>query len=454
MDLSGKKLFIANRGEIAVRVNRAAKALGMTVVQAHSEADADMLAVRMADEAVAIGPAAAAKSYLDVDKVVAAARDAGADAVHPGYGFLSENARFARAVADAGMIFVGPDADTIARMGDKVAARDAAIAAGVPIAPGSEGAIASVDDALKVVAEIGYPVMIKASAGGGGCGIRVATNDEELARLIPQASSEAKAAFGDGALYIERMVTDARHVEVQIMGDGTRAVHLFERECSLQRRRQKVWEEAPCAELSQAARAHVCDASVRLAEAVNYRGAGTLEFLYEPARDAFYFMEMNTRIQVEHPVTEMITGVDLVQEMIRVCFGAPLSIEQDALAINGHAIEVRVNAEDAANNFMPFPGVTGAMHVPDDVRFDTMLYQGYAIPPFYDSLLGKLIVHAEDRPAALAKLRRALGTMKLEGLKTTLPLFRALADDPTVIAGEANTAYLEKWLETARIDPA
>ena len=454
MDLSGKKLFIANRGEIAVRVNRAAKALGMTVVQAHSEADADMLAVRMADEAVAIGPAAAAKSYLDVDKVVAAARDAGADAVHPGYGFLSENARFARAVADAGMIFVGPDADTIARMGDKVAARDAAIAAGVPIAPGSEGAIASVDDALKVVAEIGYPVMIKASAGGGGRGIRVATNDEELARLIPQASSEAKAAFGDGALYIERMVMDARHVEVQIMGDGSRAVHLFERECSLQRRRQKVWEEAPCAELSQAARAHVCDASVRLAEAVNYRGAGTLEFLYEPARDAFYFMEMNTRIQVEHPVTEMITGVDLVQEMIRVCFGAPLSIEQDALAINGHAIEVRVNAEDAANNFMPFPGVTGAMHVPDDVRFDTMLYEGYAIPPFYDSLLGKLIVHAEDRPAALAKLRRALGTMKLEGLKTTLPLFRALADDPTVIAGEANTAYLEKWLETARIDPA
>lgn len=454
MDLTGKRLFIANRGEIAVRVNRAAKALGMTVVQAHSEADAEMLAVRLADEAVDIGPAAASKSYLDVDKVVAAAKGAGADAVHPGYGFLSENARFARAVEDAGMIFVGPHADTIARMGDKVAARDAAIKAGVPVAPGSEGAIASVEDALKVVGEIGYPVMIKASAGGGGRGIRVANSDEELAKLIPQASSEAKAAFGDGALYVERMVTDARHVEVQIMGDGSRAVHLFERECSLQRRRQKVWEEAPCAELSQAARDQVCTASVGLAEAVNYRGAGTLEFLYEPARDAFYFMEMNTRIQVEHPVTEMITGVDLVQEMIRVCFGAPLSIDQEALAINGHAIEVRVNAEDAANNFMPFPGVTGTMTLPDDVRFDTMLYEGYAIPPFYDSLLGKLIVHAEDRPAALERLRRALETMKLEGLKTTLPLFRALANDPTVVAGEANTAYLEKWLETAEIDPA
>lgn len=454
MALSGKKLFIANRGEIAVRVNRAAKALGLTVVQAHSEADADMLAVRLADETVDIGPAAATKSYLDVGKVVKAANDAGADAVHPGYGFLSENAGFARAVAEAGMIFVGPDADTISRMGDKVAARDAAIAAGVPIAPGSEGAIGSVEDALKVVAEIGYPVMIKASAGGGGRGIRVATTDDELAKLIPQASSEAKAAFGDGALYIERMVTDARHVEVQIMGDGKRAVHLFERECSLQRRRQKVWEEAPSAVLSQAARDHVCDASVRLAEAVNYRGAGTLEFLYEPARDAFYFMEMNTRIQVEHPVTEMITGVDLVQEMIRIAFGAPLSIEQEALSIDGHAIEVRVNAEDAANNFMPFPGVTGPMHVPEDVRFDTMLFEGYAIPPFYDSLLGKLIVHAQDRPAAMEKLRKALDEMKLEGLKTTLPLFKALANDPAVIAGEANTAFLENWLETAEIEAA
>jgi acetyl-CoA carboxylase biotin carboxylase subunit len=454
MQLQGKSLFIANRGEIAVRINRAAKALGMRVIQAHSQADTDMMAVRMADETVDLGPPAATKSYLDIEKVVSAAKDAGADAIHPGYGFLSENARFAKAVEESGMIFVGPSSETIARMGDKVAAREAAIAAGVPVAPGSKGVVASVDEARAVTAEIGYPVMIKASAGGGGRGIRVAHDDEDLARLIPQAQTEAAAAFGDGALYIERMVTDARHIEVQIMGDGARAIHLFERECSLQRRRQKVWEEAPSAILSDAARAHVCAASVRLAEDVNYRGAGTLEFLYEPARDAFYFMEMNTRIQVEHPVTEMITGVDLVQEMIRVAFGAPLSVEQGALAIGGHAIEVRVNAEDPSNNFMPFPGVVGAMHVPEDVRFDTMLFEGYAIPPFYDSLLGKLIVHGKDRSEALARLRSALAEMKLEGLKTTLPLFRALADDPTVIGGGANTAFLETWLETAEIDAA
>jgi acetyl-CoA carboxylase biotin carboxylase subunit len=277
---------------------------------------------------------------------------------------------------------------------------------------------------------------------------------EELPGTLALAVSEAAAAFGDGSLYLERMVTDARHVEVQIMGDGTRAVHLFERECSLQRRRQKVWEEAPSTALSEAARAHVCEASVRLAEAVNYRGAGTLEFLYEPARDAFYFMEMNTRIQVEHPVTEMITGVDLVQEMIRIAFGAPLSLDQSALGIDGHAIEVRVNAEDPSRGFLPFPGVVGAIEVPENVRFDTMLYEGYAIPPFYDSLLGKLIVHGADRAEALARLRAALDGTRLDGLKTTLPLFRALVDDATVIAGRANTAFLETWLETAQIEAA
>ncbi|MEM6657143.1 MAG: acetyl-CoA carboxylase biotin carboxylase subunit [Pseudomonadota bacterium] len=454
MTLEGKSLFIANRGEIAVRVNKAAKALGLKVIQAHSEADVEMLAVKLADEAANLGPPAAAKSYLNIDKVIAAAQAAGADAVHPGYGFLSENAQFARAVEAAGMVFVGPSGDTIARMGDKVAAREAAIAAGVPVAPGSKGIIATVDDARDVTDKIGYPVMIKASAGGGGRGIRVAETDDDLARLIPQAQAEAAAAFGDGSLYLERMVTDARHVEVQIMGDGTRAVHLFERECSLQRRRQKVWEEAPSTVLSDAARAHVCAASVRLAEAVNYKGAGTLEFLYEPSRDAFYFMEMNTRIQVEHPVTEMITGVDLVQEMIRIAFGQPLSLDQSALTITGHAIEARVNAEDPANNFMPFPGVVGAMHIPEDVRFDTMLYEGYAIPPFYDSLLGKLIVHGADRAEALELLRKALGQIRLDGLKTTLPLFRALANEPAVIEGKANTAFLETWLETAKIEAA
>ncbi|MEO1681011.1 MAG: acetyl-CoA carboxylase biotin carboxylase subunit [Pseudomonadota bacterium] len=453
MSPSGKTLFIANRGEIAVRINRAARDLGMRVVQAHSDADTDMLAVRLADEAVNVGPPAATKSYLDIERVVEAARVSGADAVHPGYGFLAENAGFAEAVEAAGMIFVGPQAATIARMGDKVAARDAAIAAGVPIAPGSDGALDGLDEARAVAARIGYPVMIKAAAGGGGRGIRVAETDDDMARLIPQAQTEAAAAFGDGSLYLERMVTNARHVEVQILGDGTRAIHLFERECSLQRRRQKVWEEAPAACLSDAARAHVCAASVRLAEAVGYRGAGTLEFLYEPARDAFYFMEMNTRIQVEHPVTEMITGIDLMHEMIHVAFGAPLRLTQDDIAMSGHAIEVRVNAEDPSNGFMPFPGVVGAMHVPSGIRFDTMLYEGYAIPPFYDSLLGKLIVHGTDRSDALARLGTALSEIRLEGLKTTLPLFRVLSEEAAVRDDALSTAFLERWLETNTIPP-
>ncbi|MEL6206001.1 MAG: acetyl-CoA carboxylase biotin carboxylase subunit [Pseudomonadota bacterium] len=453
MSPSGKTLFIANRGEIAVRINRAARDLGMRVVQAHSDADTDMLAVRLADEAVNVGPPAATKSYLDIERVVEAARVSGADAVHPGYGFLAENAGFAEAVEAAGMVFVGPQAATIARMGDKVAARDAAIAAGVPIAPGSDGALDGLDEARAVAARIGFPVMIKAAAGGGGRGIRVAETDDDLARLIPQAQTEAAAAFGDGSLYLERMVTDARHVEVQILGDGTRAIHLFERECSLQRRRQKVWEEAPAACLSEAARAHVCAASVRLAEAVGYRGAGTLEFLYEPARDAFYFMEMNTRIQVEHPVTEMITGIDLMHEMIHVAFGAPLRLTQDDIAMSGHAIEVRVNAEDPSNGFMPFPGVVGAMHVPSGIRFDTMLYEGYTIPPFYDSLLGKLIVHGTDRSDALARLGTALSEIRLEGLKTTLPLFRVLSEDAAVRDDALSTAFLERWLETNTIPP-
>jgi len=454
MDVTGKALFIANRGEIAVRIIHAAKALGMTVIQGHSEADADMLAVRLADRSVELGPPAAGKSYLDVARVVAAAKDAGADAVHPGYGFLAENADFAAAVESAGMIFVGPAAQTIARMGDKVAARAAAIEAGVPISPGSEGRINGLDGGLKVAAEIGYPVMIKAAAGGGGRGIRVAECEDDLRKMIPQAQSEAAAAFGDGGLYVERMIRDARHIEVQILGDGTRAVHLFERECSLQRRRQKVWEEAPAACLSDAARAYICEASVRMAEAVSYRGAGTLEYLYEPDRDAFYFMEMNTRIQVEHPVTEMITGIDLVQEMIRIAFGEPLRLAQGDIAMTGHSIEVRVNAEDPSNNFMPFPGLVGAMHIPENVRFDTMLYEGYAIPPFYDSLLGKLIVHGADRNAAMDALQNALDDISIEGLKTTLPLFAALVQDKSIRNGKATTSYLETWLESHTIDAA
>nr|WP_040615625.1 acetyl-CoA carboxylase biotin carboxylase subunit [Oceanicola granulosus] len=447
--MTGKTLFVANRGEIAVRIVHAAKALGLRTVQAHSEADADMLAVRLADEGVEIGPAQATKSYLDVDRVVAAARESGADAVHPGYGFLSESPRFARAVEAAGLIFVGPSADTIERMGDKARARETAIAAGVPVTPGSDGRIESVEAAARIAGELGYPVMIKAAAGGGGRGIRVIESEADLAKQMPAAQSEAEAAFGDGGLYMERFVDKARHVEVQILGDGDRAVHAWERECSLQRRRQKVWEEAPAACLSQEEREALCASAVRLAESVGYRGAGTLEYLFDEARREFYFIEMNTRIQVEHPVTELVTGIDLVAEQIRVAFGAPLSLEQDDIRLDGHAIEVRVNAEDPAKNFMPFPGVTGAMHLPEGVRFDTMLYEGYAIPPFYDSLLGKLIVKGDDRAAALARLAEAIDATRLEGLKTTLPLHAALARDPDVARGDYHTTWLEDWLKTA-----
>lgn len=454
MDLTGRTLFVANRGEIAVRINRAAKSLGMTVVQGHSEADGDMLAVRLADRAVEIGPPHATKSYLDIARVVEAAKSAGADAVHPGYGFLSENPAFAAAVEGAGMIFVGPSADTIAQMGDKAKAREAAEAAGVPTAPGSDGRVETVEAAIEAANAIGYPLMIKAAAGGGGRGIRVVESEEDLKRLVPQARSEAEAAFVDGGLYLERMIAHARHVEVQVLGDGRSAVHLFERECSLQRRRQKVWEEAPAACLPQATRERICAVSVRLAEAVGYRGAGTLEYLYDPERDEFYFMEMNTRIQVEHPVTEMVTGADLVAEMIRIAFGEPLRFEQSGIALSGHAIEVRVNAEDPASNFMPFPGVAQKMRVPENVRFDTMLYEGYVIPPFYDSLIGKLIVHGSSREDALQKLREALAEMEIEGLKTTLPLHRALADDPDVQADNTTTKFLEAWLETHAIKAA
>ncbi len=448
MNLSGKTLFVANRGEIAVRINRAAKALGMNVVQAYSEADADMLAVRLADTAVEIGPPQAAKSYLNVDRLVAAASQAGADAVHPGYGFLSESAGFARAVEDAGMVFVGPKPETIALMGDKAAARAAAEKAGTPVAPGSDGRVGNPEAARAAADRIGLPLMIKAAAGGGGRGIRIARNREDLDRLVPQATSEAQAAFGDGGLYLERLIENARHVEVQVLGDGERAIHLFERECSLQRRRQKVWEEAPAACLDDDQRQRICEASVRLAESVSYRGAGTLEYLYDPQAGTFAFLEMNTRIQVEHPVTEFVTGVDLVEEMIRLAFGEPLSLSQDEIALTGHAIEVRVNAEDPMNNFMPFPGLVGSMNVPDNIRFDTMLYEGYAIPPFYDSLLGKLIVHGKDRAEALAKLKTALAEFSVDGVKTTLPLYEMLVTDADVAADNFHTQFLESWLET------
>ena len=443
------KLLIANRGEIAVRIIRAAKELGIRTVQVHSAADAESLAVKMADEAVNIGPPHAAKSYLNIENILKAAKDTGADAVHPGYGFLAENAGFADAVKAAGLIFVGPDGNAIRVMGDKVAARVAAEAAGVPVVPGSDGRIDDPEQAKAIALAIGFPVMIKAAAGGGGRGIRIAHDMGEFETLMPQASAEAKAAFGDGGLYIEKVIEKARHIEVQILGDGQRAIHCFERECSLQRRRQKVWEEAPSAVLPQAVREKLCASAVALAEAVNYRGAGTIEYLYDDVTHHFYFIEMNTRIQVEHPVTEMITGLDLVREMIRIAGGEPLRYAQDDLRMKGHAIEVRINAEDPSKNFMPAPGTVTSLRVPGGpgTRFDTMLYQGYQVPPFYDSLLGKLIVWDETREAAINRMIRALDELDVGGLKTTKPLHQLLATDGNVRAADFHTRWLEPWLE-------
>ena len=450
-----RKILVANRGEIAVRIIRAAHDLGIEAVQVYSKADADMLAVRLADGAVEIGPAQAAKSYLNAEAVLRAARDSGADAVHPGYGFLSENASFAAAVEAAGLVFIGPTADTIRTMGDKAAARTAATAAGVPVVPGSDG-LSDFGAAAALAARIGFPVMVKAAAGGGGRGIRVARDAAELAALLPQASMEARTAFGDGSLYLERFVGRARHVEVQVLGDGADVIHLHERECSLQRRRQKVWEEAPAAALPEDVRAALCASAVRLAEACQYRGAGTLEYLYDDETGEFFFIEMNTRIQVEHPVTEMITGVDLVRETIRIAGGEKLRFAQSDIAPRGHAIEVRINAEDPARDFRPSPGTVGALAVPGGfgVRFDTFLYPGCTVPPFYDSLLGKLVVWDETRDGALARLRRALGELRVEGVSTTAALHAALARDPEVQAGRVHTRWLEGWLETAMLHPS
>ncbi len=445
-----RKLLVANRGEIAVRVIRAARDLGIATVQVHSDADADMLAVRIADEAVNIGPPQAAKSYLDTDAILQAAKSTGADAIHPGYGFLSENGAFAKAVEAAGLIFVGPSGDTIDLMGDKAAARVQAAKAGVPTVPGSDGVVADMDEAAALAAEIGFPVMIKAAAGGGGRGIRIAEDADRFRTLAPQASSEAKAAFGDGGIYIEKVIETARHIEVQILADGTDAIHCWERECSLQRRRQKVWEEAPATALDHATREKLCQSAADLARSVGYRGAGTVEYLYDDASGDFYFIEMNTRIQVEHPVTEMITGLDLVGEMIRIAGGEPLRHTQADVASRGHSIEVRLNAEDPANNFMPFPGAIAALDVPTGpgVRFDHMLYQGYQVPPFYDSLLGKLIVHGESREAAMARLSRALTELRIDGLATTAALFAALLEADDVKTNTVHTKWLEPWLET------
>ena len=444
-----RKLLVANRGEIAVRIIRAARDLGIATVAVHSEADRDSLHVQLADEAVNIGPPAAKKSYLSVSAILKAASDTGADAVHPGYGFLAESADFADAVVADGLTWVGPSGAAIRLMGDKVSARIAADKAGVPVVPGSMGRVASIIEARDILKETGFPVMIKAAAGGGGRGIRIANDQTEFETAFPQAAAEALAAFGDGGLYMEKVIGQARHIEVQILGDGTSAIHCYECECSLQRRRQKVWEEAPSMALSPALRAELCASAVRLAEAVHYSGAGTIEYLYDDAADRFYFIEMNTRIQVEHPVTEMITGIDLVAAMLRIAGGEALWIDQQDVQIRGHAIEVRLNAEDPAKGFAPFPGTISDLRLPGGpgVRFDSMLYAGYTVPPFYDSLLAKLIVHADSREAAITRLTRALSETRIEGCQTTKPLFLALAADASVRAGAFHTRWLEGWLD-------
>lgn len=442
-----QKVLVANRGEIALRVVRACQELGVPAVAVFSDADESALHVRHADEAVNIGPPAAGKSYLDAEGIVAAAKEAGADAVHPGYGFLAENAAFARAVTEAGIKFIGPSAGAIEKLGDKSAARRLAQEAEVPVVPGSEN-VSSADEAVESAAGIGYPVMIKAAAGGGGRGIRVAEDGEELREAVRAAKREAQSAFGDGTLYLEKFLAGPRHVEVQVMADGEgNAIHLYERECSMQRRRQKVLEESPSPGISAGVRDEMCEAAVRLAREAGYENAGTVEFLVEG--DEFYFIEMNTRIQVEHPVTEMLTGVDLVKEQILVASGETLSVKQEDVPFVGHSIEFRINAEDPDNDFMPSPGEVTFLDVPGGpgVRVDSAMYQGYRIPPFYDSMVGKLVVWALTRDEAISRARRALREYRLEGIKTTIPLHLRLLEDSAFRSGEYHTGYLEELLK-------
>ena len=440
------KILIANRGEIALRILRAAKELGIATVAVHSTADADAMHVRLADESVCIGPPAARDSYLNIPSIIAACEITGADAVHPGYGFLSENARFAEVLAHHNIGFIGPKAEHIRVMGDKIEAKRTAKRLGIPCVPGSEGGVTDPDEAKRVAAEIGYPVLVKAASGGGGRGMKVARSEAELEQALDMARTEAKAAFGDDAVYLEKYLTKPRHIEVQILGDGRGgAVHLAERDCSLQRRHQKVWEEGGSPALNAEMRAEIGGICANAMRELGYIGAGTIEFLYEDGR--FYFIEMNTRIQVEHPVTEMITGIDLVNEQIRVAAGGGLSVAQEDIRVEGHAIECRINAEHPAT-FRPSPGLITYFHPPGGlgVRVDSAAFQGYRIPPHYDSLIGKLIVHGRTRNECLMRLRRALDEFVVDGIDTTLPLFRTLVRNADVQNGQYDIHWLESFL--------
>ncbi|MGH7561160.1 MAG: acetyl-CoA carboxylase biotin carboxylase subunit [Gemmatimonadales bacterium] len=448
------KVLIANRGEIALRVIRACRELGVATVAVYSEADRESLHVRFADDDVCIGPAPGRQSYLNIPRIIAAAEITGADAIHPGYGFLAENAEFAQICKASNIVFVGPTAEQIRAMGDKASARRLAKEAGVPTVPGSEGVLTDADEALELAAGIGFPVIIKATAGGGGKGMRIAHDPDQFTQLFSLAQNEALAAFGNGDVYVEKYLERPRHVEIQVLGDQHgRVVHLGERDCSIQRRHQKLVEESPSPALTPELRARMGDAAIALAAAIGYVGAGTLEFLLD-ADGRFYFMEMNTRIQVEHPVTEMVTGFDLVKEQLRIAWGDALSLPQELNGLRGHAIECRVNAEDPARNFQPCPGQITAYHPPGGpgVRVDTHVYAGYTVPPHYDSLLAKVIVHGRDRAEALARMGQALDSFILEGVTTTIPFLSRVIRSPGFVAGDVDTRFLERESHLLRSD--
>ena len=438
------KVLIANRGEIALRILRACRELGIATVAVHSAADEDAMHVRLADESVCIGPPPARDSYLNIPALLAACEITGADAVHPGYGFLAENARFAEILAEHGFTFIGPSPEHIRIMGDKIEAKRTAKALGMPVVPGSDGAIEDMDEARRIARDVGYPLLVKAAAGGGGRGMKVARSPDELETALQTAQSEAKAAFGDGSVYIERYLDKPRHIEIQVWRRH-KAVHLGERDCSLQRRHQKVWEEALSPALNATQRAQIGGTVAKAVAELGYAGVGTVEFLYEDGE--FYFIEMNTRLQVEHPVTEMITGLDLVQEQIRVAAGSPLPFRQEDITFSGHAIECRINAENP-KTFAPSPGLIEAVHVPGGlgVRIDSGIYAGYRIPPYYDSLIGKLIVFGKSRNECLMRLKRTLGEYVIEGVDTTIPLFLELLKEPDIMDGNYDIHWLEHYL--------
>ena len=441
------KILIANRGEIALRIHRACKEMGIATVAVHSEADAGAMWVRLADESVCIGPAAAAKSYLNIPSIIAAAEITGAQAIHPGYGFLSENARFAEIVNAHGYTFIGPRPEHIRMMGDKITAKQAVKDAGIPVVPGSDGGVSTEEEAFEAAEKIGFPVLIKAASGGGGRGMKVAATREDLSEAVSTARAEARAAFGDDTVYMERYLQKPRHIELQVVADSFgNVVHLGERDCSLQRRHQKVLEEAPSPALDAAGRAAIGKVVVDAVKAIGYLGVGTIEFLWENGE--FFFIEMNTRLQVEHPVTEAITGIDLVREQIRIAAGLPLSFTQAEVVFEGHAIECRINAENP-RTFAPSPGLITDFHAPGGlgVRLDSAIYAGYSIPPYYDSLIGKLIVHGRDREECIARLNRCLGEMVIGGVETTTPLFLELLAQPDIRAGTYDIHWLERWIK-------